>query len=113
MEIPRTWNSTLRGIEEESKYHVYPDDDLRPCDSVSQHGDSSVSSRTRSLASQKARLIQREIEVEFKVAILENKQVIARRQAELERLIEREEYEARIRRRDIEASKAELAFQQE
>ena len=110
--------TSSRGIDlgiGESKYqqHVYPDDNLRPCDSISQHGDSSVSSRTRSLASQKATAIQREIEIEFKVAILEKKQMTARRQAELERLIEREEYEARIRRRDIEASKEELAFQQE
>ena len=39
--------------------------------------------------------------------------MIARKQAELERLIEREEYETRIRRSDIEANKVELVVLQE
>ena len=114
----RESRTSLGGIDlgiGELKYqqHMYPNDDLRPCDSVSQYGDSYVSSRTSSLASEKARVIQREIEIQSKVAILEKKQMIAKRQVELERLIEKEEYEVRIRRRDIEASKAELAFQQQ
>ena len=84
-------------------------EEIKPTDSISQTGSSS-SSRTTSSSVARARAIAKEIDLAAKAAVLEKQKTLSKQQAELDKQVEREEYEARWRRREMDAQKAELEF---